>query len=224
MPATLSIEKIADWAGRHHLVVGVLGTLMSVAALGISGDVWAARSEVVEHARENSRNVAAVLASEVARTVETSNSALASLATNIRNPAMARMNAGLRHDLLFERTAAQYVTGMGVTDRYGRLIDGCCGPSHRWDFSDRDYFKVHRDSDSVGLYVSQAYRARSRGGTESIALSRRIERPDHTFEGIAVVAIDLAYFDRLLSRLNVGPTASARSCAPTARYSRATHR
>ncbi|HDR8944431.1 TPA: GGDEF domain-containing protein [Burkholderia vietnamiensis] len=206
MPATLSIEKIADWAGRHYLAVGVLGTLMSVAALGISAaTLWAARSEVVEHARENSRNVAAVLASEVARTVETSNSALASLATNIRNPAMARMNAGLRHDLLFERTAAQYVTGMGVTDRYGRLIDGCCGPSHRWDFSDRDYFKVHRDSDSVGLYVSQAYRARSRGGTESIALSRRIERPDHTFEGIAVVAIDLAYFDRLLSRLNVGP-------------------
>ncbi|WP_269509911.1 GGDEF domain-containing protein [Burkholderia sp. IMCC1007] len=206
MPASTSIEKIADWAGRHHLIVGAIGTLMSIAALGISAaTLWAARSEVVDHAHETSRNVAAVLVSEIGRTVETSNNALVSLAANLCNPAIVRMDAGLRHDVLFERTAAQYVTGMGVTDRYGHLIDGCCGPTHNWDFSDRDYYKVHRDADNVGLYVSEAYRARSRGGTESIALSRRLERPDHTFDGIAVVAVDLAYFDRLLSRLDVGP-------------------
>ncbi|TGN94341.1 GGDEF domain-containing protein [Burkholderia sp. USMB20] len=206
MPAPTSIEKIADWAGRNYLIVGVLGTLMSLAALGISAaTLWAARSEVVEHAHETSRNVAAVLVSEIGRTVETSNNALVALAANLRNPAVARIDTGLRHDVLFERTTAQYMTGMGVTNRDGRQIDGCCGPLHNWDFSDRDYFKVHRDAHNVGLYVSEAYSARSRGGTRSIALSRRIERPDHSFDGIVVVAIDLAYFDHLLSRLNVGP-------------------
>ncbi|AOJ27190.1 sensor domain-containing diguanylate cyclase [Burkholderia seminalis] len=206
MSASTSIEKIADWAGRHYLVVGALGTLMSLAALSISAiTLWATRSEVVEHAHETSRNVAAVLVSEIARTVETSNNALVALAADLGKPAVRHMDAGLRHDLLFQRSAAQYVTGMGVTDRDGKLIDACCGPSHHWNFSDRDYFKVHRDAPNVGLYVSEAYRARSRGGKESIALSRRIEQPDHTFNGIAVVAIDLAYFDQLLSRLDVGP-------------------
>ncbi|HHX4054776.1 TPA: diguanylate cyclase [Burkholderia contaminans] len=206
MAATTSIEKIADWAGRNHLVVGALGTLMSLAALGISAaTLWIGRSEVIDHAHETSRNVAAVLVSQIARTVETSNNALVALASDLGKPAVRRMDAGLRHDLLFERTAAQYVTGMGVTDRHGQLIDGCCGTTHRWDFSDRDYFKVHRDADNVGLYVSEAYRARSRGGKESIALSRRIERPDHTFNGIAVVALDIAYFEQLLSGLDVGP-------------------
>ena len=114
------------------------------------------------------------------------------------------MDAGLRHDLLFERTAAQYVTGMGVTDRHGQLIDGCCGTTHRWDFSDRDYFKVHRDADNVGPTCPRPI-ARARAAAESIALSRRIERPDHTFNGIAVVAIDIAYFEQLLSGLDVGP-------------------
>ncbi|MDR8919564.1 Extracellular serine protease [Burkholderia multivorans] len=33
MSASTSIEKIADWAGRHTLFVGALGTLMSLAAL-----------------------------------------------------------------------------------------------------------------------------------------------------------------------------------------------
>ncbi|KVP80053.1 sensor domain-containing diguanylate cyclase [Burkholderia ubonensis] len=206
MSASISIEKIADWAGRHHLVVGALGTLMSLAAVGVSViTLWAARSEVVAHAHETSRNVTAVLVSEIERTVETANSALVVLASEVDNPAVRRMDPLLRHDLLFQRTAAQYVTGMGVTDLYGQLIDGCCSTPHIWDFSDRDYFTVHRASADVGLYVSEAYRARSRDGKASIALSRRINRPDGSFNGIAVVAIDLNYFGRLLSRLNVGP-------------------
>ncbi|RQZ16684.1 sensor domain-containing diguanylate cyclase [Burkholderia sp. Bp9031] len=206
MPAFTSIEKVADWAGRNHLVIGALGTLISIAALGISAaTLWASQSEVIEHAHETSRNVAAVLVSEIARTVETSNGTLVALASNLGSPAVRRMDPKLRHDLLFERPVAQYLTGMGVTDRYGQLIDGCCGPTHHWNFSDRDYFTVHRDSDNVGLYMSAVYRARARNGKESVALSRRIELPDHTFNGIAVVAIDLAYFDQLLSRLDVGP-------------------
>jgi diguanylate cyclase (GGDEF)-like protein len=205
MSTSNSIGKIADWAGKNFLIVGILGTLMSAAAAGISIMTLAAtRSEVIDHANENSRNVTAVLVSEITRTVETANTALMSLTANLGNPAFQKMDSRLRHDLLFERTAAQYVTGMGITDARGRLVDGCCGNTHKWDFSDRDYFTVHRNAPDIGLYVSEPYQARSRGGTRSIALSRRVEGPNHAFDGIAVVAIDLAYFDQLLSRLNVG--------------------
>ncbi|WP_414449743.1 diguanylate cyclase [Burkholderia sp. 22PA0099] len=205
MPASTPIEKIADWAGRNHLVVGALGTLMSLAALSLNAmTLWAMRTGVVEHAHESSLNVAAVLASEIGRTVETSNNALVVLASDLGRPEIQRMDARLRHDLLFQRGPAQYVTGIGVTDRYGHVIDGCCSSTHQWDFSDRDYFTVHRDAANVGLYVSEPYRARVRNGMASIALSRRIELPDHTFNGIAVVAIDITYFDQLLARLNVG--------------------
>ncbi|QJW80926.1 sensor domain-containing diguanylate cyclase [Burkholderia glumae] len=205
MSASTSLGKIADWAGRNFLVIGVLGTLMSVATSAISVmTLWAAHDEVITHAHENSRNVTAVLASEIARTVETSNMALMSLATNLSNPAFRNMDPRLRHDLLFDRTAAQHITGMGVTDAEGRVIDGCCSPTHRWDLSDRDYFKAPRDKPDIGLYVSEPYEARSRGGTRSIALSRRIDGAGHAFNGIAVVAIDLAYFSQLLERLDVG--------------------
>ncbi|HEM7874436.1 TPA: diguanylate cyclase [Burkholderia contaminans] len=211
MPAFASIDKIADWSGRNHLVIGALGTLISIAALGISAaTLWASQSEVIDHAHETSRNIAAVLVGEIARTVDTSNSTLIALASNFSNPAVRRMDPTLRHDLLFKRTIAPYMTGMGVTDRHGQLIDGCCGSNHHWNFGNRDYFTVHRDSDNVGLYMSDVYRARSRNGKESIALSRRIELPDHRFNGIAVVAIDLAYFDHLLSGLDVGPNGVSR--------------
>ncbi|MBN3736708.1 hypothetical protein G3N98_38230, partial [Burkholderia sp. Tr-20390] len=54
---------------------------------------------------------------------------------------------------------------------------------------------MKRDMSPGAGPAAEAYRARSRDGKESIALSRRIERPDHTFNGIAVVAIDIAYFE-----------------------------
>ncbi|WP_343656474.1 diguanylate cyclase [Paraburkholderia caribensis] len=207
MPAFTSIEKIADWAGRNHLLVGAMGTLMSLAALGISAaTLWAAHNEAVDRARETSRNVAAILATQIGRTVETSDGALIALASSLSKPAVRRMDPKLRHDLLFGRPAARYLTGMGATDEHGQLIDGCCGPTHHWNFSDRDYFRVHRDSENIGLYVSEVYRARARDGRQSIALSRRIERPNHAFNGIAVVAIDLRYFEQLLSRLDIGPS------------------
>ena len=221
MPATTSIEKIADWAGRNHLVVGALGTLMSLAALGISAaTLWIGRSEVIEHAHETSRNVAAVLVSQIARTVETSNNALVALASDLGKPAVRRMDAGLRHDLLFERTAAQYVTGMGVTDRHGQLIDGCCGTTHRWDFSDRDYFKVHRDADNVGLYVSEAYRARSRDGKNRSlcrgASNGRTIRSTASRWSPSTSPISSSSCPVSMS----GRTGSARSCARTVRSSR----
>ncbi|ASW00901.1 GGDEF domain-containing protein [Paraburkholderia aromaticivorans] len=179
---------------------------MALVVMGISLiTLLASRDAAVEHAHETSRNVTAVLVSNIARTIETSDNSLRSLIAVLNKPAIHTIDPGLRHDLLFDRTAAEYVTGMGVTDDRGRLIDGCCSSSHRWDFGDRDYFIVHRESANVGLYVSSVYRARSRPGAQSIAMTRRIDRPDGSFGGVAIVAVDVEYFRQLLAKLDVGP-------------------
>nr|WP_081771636.1 sensor domain-containing diguanylate cyclase [Paraburkholderia nodosa] len=179
---------------------------MALGVLAISlFTLWASRDAAIEHAHETSKNVTAVLVSNIARTVETSDNSLRSLITALDNPAVQAMDPGLRHELLFNRTAAAYVTGMGITDDHGRVIDGCCSSSHAWDFSDRDYFIAQRQSANAGLYVSSVYRARSRSGAQSIAMTRRVNRPDGSFGGVAVVAVDIGYFKQLLAKLDVGP-------------------
>ncbi len=206
MSVSISTGKLAVLAGRHPLIVGALGTLMALGVMAISLiTLLAARDSAVEHAHETSRNVTAVLVSNIARTIETSNNSLLSLISALNKPAIQSMDPDLRHELLFERTAAEYVTGMGLTDNRGRLVDGCCSSTHNWDFSDRDYFIVHRQSANAGLYVSSVYRARTRAGAESIAVTRRLNRPDGSFGGVAIVAIDANYFKQLLSKLDVGP-------------------
>lgn len=179
---------------------------MSLGVMAISFvTLMAARDGAIAHAHETSRNVTAVLVSNIARTVDTSNNALLGLISALDKPAIQNMDPGLRHELLFDRTAAEYVIGVGLTDDRGRLLDGCCSNALNSDFSDRDYFKVHRESPDAGLYVSHIYQARTVSGSETIAVSRRINRPDGSFGGVVVVAIDASYFKRLLSNLNVGP-------------------
>lgn len=205
--ARISARNVVTLAGRHPLIVGSLGTLLTLVALSISVlTLWAARETAIKHAHEMSRNVANVLASHISRTIESSDQSLLLLIAVLNKPGIQNMDPELRHALLFSQTAAaRYVTGMGVTDDQGRLIDGCCSSTHQWDFHDRDYFIAHRDSANVGLYVSAVYRARSRGGVEAIALSRRMNRLDGSFAGTALVAIDLDYFKQLLEKLDVGP-------------------
>nr|WP_258168476.1 sensor domain-containing diguanylate cyclase [Paraburkholderia sp. BL21I4N1] len=179
---------------------------MALAATAISlATLQAARNEALEHAHDTSGNVTSVLVSNIERTFETSNNALLTLIAAWQNPAVQSMDSAVRHQIFFNSTPAEYLTGAGVTDSKGRLIDGCCGTSHHWSFSDRDYFVVQRESANAGLYLSSTYRARSRNGVEAIALSRRINQPDGSFGGVVMVAIDLAYFRQLLSKLDVGP-------------------
>ncbi|WP_114811559.1 sensor domain-containing diguanylate cyclase [Paraburkholderia kururiensis] len=202
-----SVRRAAVLAGRRPFIVGALGTLLAAGVLGVSLlTLVAARDTAIQHAHETSRNVVAVLSSNISRTIESSDQSLQTLIAAVDKPAVQHMDADVRHELLFNRTAAsRYVTGMGVTDARGRLIDGCCSSTHHWDFSDRDYFLVHRQSAKVGLYISAVYRARSRGGVEAMALSRRIDNADGSFKGVALVAIDVAYFRHLLDDLDVGP-------------------
>ncbi|TGS57744.1 diguanylate cyclase, partial [Mesorhizobium sp. M1C.F.Ca.ET.176.01.1.1] len=62
---------------------------------------------------------------------------------------------------------------------------------------DRDYFKVHRDSPNVGLYVSHPFMPRTTGADMSIGLSRRITKADGSFGGVVVGTLRLKYFRRL---------------------------
>ncbi|WP_439893906.1 diguanylate cyclase (plasmid) [Ralstonia sp. 25C] len=206
MPLRPFAQRLTTLAGHHPFIVGALGTLLTLVVLSISAlTLWADRETAIEHAHGMSKNVAAVLSSHISRTVESADQSLLTLVAALDRPSIRALPPDVRHDLLFNRTSTQYLTGMGVTDDKGMLIDGCCSATHHWDFSDRDYFIAQRDSANVGLYVSNVYRARSRGGIEAIALSRRINRPDGSFGGTALVAIDLEYFQQLLSKLDVGP-------------------
>ena len=73
-----------------------------------------------------------------------------------------------------------------MTGRWWPSSAGDNGPAN---LSDRDYFIYHRDHDDHELLLSKVVRARNADGW-LIPATRRFNRPDGTFGGVVIAAID----------------------------------
>jgi len=91
-----------------------------------------------------------------------------------------------------------------VLDDKGRLtIDSRQAAPPDQNFADRDFFRVHRDQRQAGLYISVPFKAEP-AGDWSIALSRRLERPNGSFAGIVFGTLRLDFFAELFALIDNG--------------------
>jgi len=180
------------------IALGIL--LLSCAAL------WSDRQEDWRMAEQSAQNVRTTLASDIARTLHLYDLAILGAAEAIRTPGFDRAGMALKYRLLFARSeATEYLGAMLVLDERGNIrYDSSSTFARAGNFADREYFRVHRDRDDVGLYISLPYESRLRGGIKSIALSRRMFNPDGTFAGVVVGALRLDYFTEKFQSLALG--------------------
>ncbi|OYD53641.1 two-component sensor histidine kinase [Thauera propionica] len=74
---------------------------------------------------------------------------------------------------------------------------------NRVDLSDREHFRVHLDADTNAYFVSKPVLGRATGKW-SLQLTRRINRADGSFGGVAVISVDPFYFTSFYSEVDVG--------------------
>ncbi len=89
-----------------------------------------------------------------------------------------------------------------IIDEHGNLAAGS-QPFKPTNLADREHFQAHVAQDTGRLFISKPVIARA-SGIQSIQLSRRINKPDLSFGGVAVVSVDPAYFSRFYSALDLG--------------------
>ena len=169
-----------------------------------------ARRDAYDHAVENARNLMLLIERDIARNIElticrcrTSSTALPIL--NWRpcpapaSPAAVRPRGDRRVSRvdLRDGRARQY------RDRFERIAR----PARQ--FRRPRLFRRASRPARQGLYISRPYASRLRGGALTIALSRRINRPDGAFAGIVVGTLSIDYFRALLDGLAVGKHGSA---------------
>ncbi|NYT26312.1 diguanylate cyclase [Alcaligenaceae bacterium] len=111
----------------------------------------------------------------------------------------------LDDSLLF---AAANRPGLGVQlvldERGGVLRASESLPSNDWDFSDRDYFRVHQERADAGFVIGAPFISR-RDGQASVAMSRRWNHADGAFGGVVVQTLKLSMLHDLFSSFELGP-------------------
>ena len=201
---------MASALSRHPMVAGVAGTVVAVLMASLSlVTLYQGRQGVLDHAHETSANLVAIISSDLARNVEIDSLSLNAMVEGAQNPAMRELSPALRRQILFDRaTSAAYITGAYVLDARGLVTEvSRDGPLPAGAFADREYFYAQQRSPSTGLFFSHPFASRQRG-IPTIGLSRRVNAPDGSFAGIALLALNVAYFHSLLDKLNVGAEGS----------------
>jgi len=168
------------------------------------------RLDAMARARDSADNVSLILQRDIARNLEVYDLSMQAVIDGMQDPTILALPPHIRQLVLFDRsTNAQDLGSLLVSDAAGDvIIDSRSVPPRRVHVADRDYFKVHKDTPDVGLYLSMPFRPRINGIETSIGLSRRLNSPNGEFRGIVVGTLRLNYFKRLFDGMNLGEHAA----------------
>lgn len=191
----------------------VIGTSAVIACVILAIAAWVLiemRHDSLTKAQESASNVFLLAERDIARNLEVYDLSLQAVIKGLKYPGVIGLPLDLRQLVLFDHSAtAQDMGSLLVFNEAGNLeIDSKSETPRSRNVAESDYFKVHRDSRDVGLYISHPFEASKDDVGTSIALSRRLEHSDGSFAGVVVGTMRLNYFRKLFSGMNLGTSGS----------------
>ena len=97
----------------------------------------------------------------------------------------------------------KYFNQVGVIDRDGIYSYTNIKSQNKIDLSDREHFKIHKEIYPYNVYISKPVLGRV-SKRWSIQLTRRINKADWTFNGVAVVSLDPTSFINFYKKIDLG--------------------
>ena len=196
---------------RASLPGGVAAFVVFVclAIVGFSAyTTWHAHDVAIRTARREVQNLAASLAQQAADSLEVADVALDALVeqTNSARPGSGEP-AQLADAMHKAVSASPRLNSLAIVDARGKMILDSTSASVRTDVDEGDleFFRYHRSHANLGSYVSGPLRSRTQSEWV-IDVTRRINRPNGAFAGVAVAQIALDYFEATYAAVDVGPS------------------
>jgi diguanylate cyclase (GGDEF)-like protein len=197
-PAGGSTHILATW--------GITGFIAVACALLIGLEtsyVLNQRSDILADDRKDSTNLTGSLIQHAELTFRTADAILIGVVERLEHESLdlearQRLQAWFVQEV---RLSSQFV-GFSIIDSDGEMIVGPTG-KEPGQFSDRDYFTYHRTHDDGALRIGAPIPTRNAEGW-LIPVTRRFNRADGTFGGVAVAAINPKYFQEFYDRLDLG--------------------
>ncbi|MBR0718727.1 diguanylate cyclase [Bradyrhizobium liaoningense] len=198
--------------GKTRLPLWAAGfvALTCVAILALSAwREWETRAAELRNAEVDVTNLAQSLTQHADDTFEIADTILTGLVHRLELDGTGPDTISKLQVYLPTRRSSDRIRGIFIYDETGRWL----ATTEQIDFtklnnSDREYFQHHRASTDRATLIGRPVKSRS-GGQWIITASRRINHPDGSFAGVALITIDVAYFVKFYERFDVGPNGSA---------------
>ena len=185
-------------------------TLISIAltVAVIAGTCWLlaeSRTATFDRAVRANENITLGLEHDIRHSVDTMDMALRAAISGTRLPGLATLPDTVRQAVLFDgAVGTQVFGGVYITDENGQIAYDSAGtPPRNINVADQDYFQAHRANPNLDLLLTGPTVSRL-DGRWALFISRRVNRPDGTFAGVAVGSIELDILQDMFNGLSTG--------------------
>jgi diguanylate cyclase (GGDEF)-like protein len=202
-------DEVATLHRRRRSIVPVTIAFVVLANIALAAMLfWSslnARNLQLENARISTANTAQALADQAHSAFKMADTILVGMIDRIENEGLSDAQAMRLRRVMAEHLAdGPALQGLFIYDVTGRWIVNSAGRSFEGrNNADRDYFRYHRDHPGRAPHVGAPIVGRT-SGAWVIPISRRIERADGSFAGVALATIKIDFFRRVYRRLDVG--------------------
>jgi signal transduction histidine kinase/CheY-like chemotaxis protein len=175
----------------------LLATLWGGTAIYLKHD----REALLDSATTNATNMARVFDENVSQAIKNVDQTLLFLRRSYEsNPGAFDLPAWTSSNYLLDDAILQVsligADGMLITTNLVKQPD-------KVNLSDREHFRVHADSDKDELFISKPVLGRA-SGKWSVQLTRRLSKPDGSFDGVLVASLNPFYLSRFFEQMNLG--------------------
>ena len=189
----------------YSIAIVLIGLIVSLGFSGVFGSIlWDMARRDRAKALDAATNLVATIANDISRNIDLYDLSLQAVVDGLKLPEVGQLSAPLRHMILFDRAAtAKDLGSILVIDSAGEVTtDSRFATPPAVNYAQQDFFQIHQQRSSAGLYISRPWIASS--GEYLVSLSRRIERPDGSFAGVVAGTMRLSYFHDLFRKVRLG--------------------
>lgn len=180
---------------------------LSLFSLLLLAYIWAstyyqlldAKNEAIQTAQKDARNYARTIEEHTIRTLQTADQAALFVSEHyLASGEHFDLAAYLKSGIIL----GDILNQVSIVDQHGDLVLSNL-PMKKTSLSDREHIRVHTENDLGQLFVSKPVLGRI-SQKWSLQMTRRINRADGSFNGVAVVSVDPFYFSRFYEEINLG--------------------
>jgi diguanylate cyclase (GGDEF)-like protein len=202
----------AKGGATHRLATWGIAGFVALACTAVIGleisRTITQRSEALAGAQLATANLTSSLIQHAELTFQTADAILIGAVERLEHeapdaPARARMKAWFAKEV---QNSTQFVA-FGIVDSSGVMTIDSFDVSDQFRFNDRDYFLYHSSHDDNKLHIGRPVHGRS-SNEWVIPVSRRFNKPDGTFGGVALAGINPRYFQETYDRLELGDSSA----------------